>query len=53
VVRGRESLESKMSNVQSSGTAAAEQLSALVDGELAGDEVARACAAWRGDAAAL
>jgi len=40
-----------MSNVQSSGTAAAEQLSALVDGELAGDEVARACAAWRGDAA--
>lgn len=39
-----------MSNVQSSGRAAAEQISALVDGELAGDEVARACAAWRGDA---
>lgn len=40
-----------MSTEQSSVNSSAEHLSALVDGEIDPDGVARACAAWRGDAA--
>lgn len=40
-----------MSTEQSSTNSRAEQLSALIDGEADTQEVARACAAWRGDAA--
>lgn len=40
-----------MSSEQSMVSGGDEQLSALVDGELASDEVRRACAAWRGSAA--
>lgn len=38
-----------MSSEQSMVSSAAEELSALVDGELAADGVRRACAAWRSD----
>lgn len=40
-----------MSSEQSMVSSAAEELSALADGELAADGVRRACTAWRGDAA--
>ena len=39
-----------MSSEQSNGSSGAEQLSALVDGELGAEGVLRACAAWRNDA---
>jgi sigma-E factor negative regulatory protein RseA len=42
-------MESNMSSEQSSMNGGGEQLSALVDGELAGEGLQRACAAWRSD----
>lgn len=41
-----------MSSEQSMGSSAAEELSALADGELASEGVRRTCAAWRADSGA-